>query len=997
MTCPRCGNATPGHASRCPHCGAGLTQTSVATGVAIGIDTTGLPPGATFGPAEGATLGGTDAGMTVAVDAVGAATAPGGPLRVGPFGSRYHILKLLGLGGMGAVYQAWDAQLGVAVALKVIRVDARKRSRLPEAERRLIHEINLARQVTHKNVVRIHDLGDIDGIKFITMPFVQGEDLSTLLRRELKLPVKRALRLARQIAAGMVAAHEAGVVHRDLKPANIMISGKDADESALIMDFGISASAEEDTSGAIIGTLEYMAPEQAAGKAVDARADVYAFGLIVYECLLGLRLAAPLLTPAARVEAMKYRVAEGVVPLRTVDGTIAEALEAIVMRCVEADPAKRYQSAAELVAALNEIDDNGRRLPMVRRLTKPMMVTAGVVVGLLLAGTYYTAKWLSAPPVQHPPITVLLADADNQTGDPLLNGTLEPAMATALEEASFVSAYRIGAAHALAAQLSPGSKRMDEALARLVAVREGVNVVIATTVSRDGGGYRLSARAIDAATGKQLASRDLAAGSRDSILPSVGRLTAPIRQALGDTTPRSKQLAAAETFTAGSLEAAHEYSVGQELQQSNPIEAIKHYRSAIELDPKLGRAYAGLAVSSIMLKQRDEAEGYYKTALSLLDHMSDREKLRTLGNYYGSLVHNYDKAIETFETLVSRYPGDDAAYNNLSVGYAFKLQFGKAVVAIKRARDLNPASIRYQFNYVADLMDAGDFATAVSEGQRIVREHPEFPRTYLPLALSLEARGDVQAARDVYARLEQLNPSVAAIGQADLEMYLGREKAALKILESGIARDERDKNTGELALKHVAMAEAQVALGQKTAALQAARRAAQLSSDESVQYPAARVLLAAGDEPGAERIAAALDATLQTQNRSYAKLIAAEIAFAHKRYAEALDAAVAAQKLRDSWIANFLLGRIYVESGHFAEAIGSFDVCEKRKGETPDFMFINSATLRYLPPLYYWLARAQAGVGSAAAPDNYRKFLALRADSDAPDPLVADSRRALTP
>ena len=150
-------------------------------------------------------------------------------------------------------------------------------------------------------------------------------------------------------------------------------------------------------------------------------------------------------------------------------------------------------------------------------------------------------------------------------------------MLTALEGASFVSGYKIAAAHAVASRLQPGFKRMDEALARLVAVREGVNVVIASAVSREKTGYRVSAKAIDAGTGKEIAKREMSVSSRDGILPAIGKVTAPIRKALGDSTPQSTQLAAAENFTAASLEAAHEYSLGHELQQTNPQEAIRHY------------------------------------------------------------------------------------------------------------------------------------------------------------------------------------------------------------------------------------------------------------------------------------------------------------------------------------------------------------------------------------------------------------------------------------
>src|SRR5438876_5983054 len=272
MVCPRCGSSVPAAGGRCSACGNALEQATVATGV-LPIDTTGLPDGAsfdaptTFGTGRATTgapraLSGSAATLDPAalgVDVMSVAVE--GPLTIGRFGPRYHIIKLLGAGGMGAVYQAWDAELNVAVALKVIR-GAKRRISL-DVEKRFKHELLLARQVTHKHVVRIHDLGEISGVKYITMPYVQGADLASVLRRDGKLTVPNALRFARQIASGLEAAHDAGVVHRDLKPANIMIG---ADDNAQIMDFGISASADDAAGGGIVGTLEYMAPEQGTGK-----------------------------------------------------------------------------------------------------------------------------------------------------------------------------------------------------------------------------------------------------------------------------------------------------------------------------------------------------------------------------------------------------------------------------------------------------------------------------------------------------------------------------------------------------------------------------------------------------------------------------------------------------------------------------------------------------------------------------------------------------------
>ncbi len=341
MNCPSCGGLATVSNGRCTACGV-ATRTAksddvwtraldAAAAKAAGLGSnafagTASPPDAATGPglfADAPTEAGTASADAATQPALGAdpdATRPGtsaeagvpldgsptGPLSPGhAFGPRYHIVRLLGIGGMGAVYQAWDAELGVVVAVKVIRPEvAADPAAAAMLERRFKQELLLARQVTHKNVVRIYDLGEIDGIKFITMPFIEGEELASIIRRQDKLPIERVMKIARGIATGLEAAHAAGVVHRDLKPANIMV---DTSDEAMIMDFGIARStggpnpAASDVAaafkhpagalgqtmvGAVVGTVQYMAPEQARAEPVDQRADIYAFGLIVYDMLL---------------------------------------------------------------------------------------------------------------------------------------------------------------------------------------------------------------------------------------------------------------------------------------------------------------------------------------------------------------------------------------------------------------------------------------------------------------------------------------------------------------------------------------------------------------------------------------------------------------------------------------------------------------------------------------------------------------------------------------
>ena len=282
-----------------------------------------------------------------------------GPLRLGQdFGPRYRVVKLLGSGGMGVVYQALDHELGEDIALKVLRAPAGQTvasASAVEMRRRFRAELVLARKVTHKHVIRIHDIGEIDGIRFISMPFVKGRDLAAILE-DGPLPVERALRYARQIVAGLMAVHAAGVVHRDLKPSNIMI---DEQDQVLLMDFGIARSTAPNTpqrtmAGAIVGTTAYMAPEQARGEAVDERTDIYGFGLIFYEMLLGPRSNLTIAELMARMKAAPSSA-------RQINPAIPADLDAIVTRCLQPPAADRFQRTADLAAALNGAHRKKRR------------------------------------------------------------------------------------------------------------------------------------------------------------------------------------------------------------------------------------------------------------------------------------------------------------------------------------------------------------------------------------------------------------------------------------------------------------------------------------------------------------------------------------------------------------------------------------------------------------------------------------------------------------
>src|SRR5713101_1178930 len=991
MQCTQCGLSNPPGTSVCAQCNTPLPLNDSTSKDSVRDSDTSYDADQTF--TSGVASGGSHPSAT-------AARKTGiseGALQVGiVLGDRYEILEQLGEGGMGAVYKVRDRELDRLVAMKVIRPALAQNV---EILNRFKQELIIARQVTHRNVSRIYDLAEADGVKFITMEFVEGRNLASLLRERGKLPPKEAAGIIVQVCRALEAAHAEGVIHRDLKPQNIMV---DVHDKVIVMDFGIARSIEMGNmtqTGALLGTPAYMSPEQAKGEKLDARSDLFALGIIFYELLTG---DSPYKAETAMATLYK-RTTEHVRPPAELAPEIPKPLSEIAVRCLEIDKERRYSSATEILSDLETWAGTRLGTPAVltRRGQFPPYVkwaAAGVAAALFAVGYFLRSRVGTHTAISHAPVSVLVADFKNDTKDSVFDGTLEPVFSTALEAAPFINAYRRASAHRLAKQIQPAAMGMDESLARLVAVREGVAVVVSGSISRGVEGFRLSARAVDSSSGKPIVAREVAVANKDAVLGAIGKLATPIRNQLGDTTTESAQLAAEESFTTSSLEAAHWYSLGQDAIERGQLDlAIQNYQKAVQFDPNMGRAWAGMAVASVNLKKTSDAEQYYKRTLSLLDRMSERERYRTLGTYYAAFVRNFPQAIETYQKLVFLYPGDGATYNNLSVAYIFMLDFPKAIAAVRHALDTNPRKLEWRLNYAQCSMYAGDLATAVSESERIVQENPSYQFAYLLLAVSTLARGDGDGARAIYARFEKVSPgvfSVAKMGEADLEMYFGHNKRALDILSEGIRADEKEKNTGEMALKLVAEGEAYLALGRKPDAINAARKAFQLNSAESAAYPAARVLTQAGDDVGARKIASALDNTLQTQSRSYSRLVAGEMDILHMRLPQAVEELQQGQKLRNSWISHFLLGRAYIEAAHYPEALAEFETCKKRLGETTDLMFADTATLRYLPPLYYWLARAQEGAGmKSAAQENYQKFLKLRGDSDPGDPLVNEARK----
>jgi serine/threonine protein kinase/tetratricopeptide (TPR) repeat protein len=1071
MTCARCGSPADPSSETCPTCHAPLHATTTdldQTDIGLRVSVFGrasaagpvTPVPRTLGPVTPAPRPATPKPPTVRIPAptppavavsdsdpaqtqIGAgvipparptrahrATVTSGPAtasqsQVGdlvgkPLGQRYHIIKLLGAGGMGAVYQALDNELGVAVAIKTVRKELAADPETAQLlERRFKQELLLARKVTHKNIVRVHDIGEIDGVKYITMPFIQGEDLATVLRREGKLPVERVLRLARSVISGLAAAHDAGVVHRDLKPANIMVT---PDGEGLVMDFGVARSTEnpitaaeassaavaggdalatlvaahgathpsaETMSGMVVGTIEYMAPEQSRGEAVDQRADIYAFGLILYDLLLGRARAERMKSAIAELQ---NRMREAPPALRGTDAAIPVDVERIVMKCVQPEADDRFTTSRDLEAELAKLDAHGVPLPLAKRITWKQATAAGLGVVLLLGATYWSARG-PAVAEKHEPVSILITDLRNETGDAAFDGTLEPMLKLTLEGAGFISAYdRNGIRRNLG--VAP-PERLDETAGREIAVKQGVGVVLTGALTRDGDSFAINLKAAESVTGNVIADESTEADGRDAVLGAATDLGNRVRTALGDSTSDSTRRFATEKLSTTSLEVVREYALAmQALSSSQFPEARAAFERALKVDPNFGLAYAGLASTASNMGQPQDAEKFIKEAIRHVDRMTERERLRTRGLLY-YITSDYEACVKEYGDLLTQYEADVAARNNLALCSNKLRQMARARDEMKRVVAILPKRSLYRLNASLYSTYAGDFQHA--EREALVARDLGDPWALQALAFAKLGQTDFGAATAAYealGRAEGAGPSYSTSGLGDIALYQGRFEQAARIFTEAAAADLKADERDRAAIKLVSLAYTELSRGQMRAAIDAADRAVDNSRSVQVRFLAGRTYAEAGAIAKASAIATELVDELQLEPQAYGKLLEGIVLLNRGAVRAAVRTLTEANKMLDTWIGHFDLGRAYLAAEAFPQADSEFDRCLKRSGEALSLFLDEEPTSGYLPPVYYYLGRARQGMGTSAYGDVYRRYLAIRNQADA-DPLSANIRKRL--
>jgi len=624
------------------------------------------------------------------------------------FAERYEIIEELGRGGMGKVFRVEDKKVKEEIALKLIKPEIASDKKTIE---RFRNELKIARKIRHKNVCAMFDLSEEKGSHFITMEYVSGGDLKKFIRRSGQLSVGKAISIAKQICDGLSEAHSLGIVHRDLKPNNIMIDDKG---NAKIMDFGIARSLEVKRitgAGVMIGTPEYMSPEQVEGKEVDQRSDIYSLGVILYEMVTG---QVPFEGDTPFTIGMKHK---GEMPKnpQELNTQIPDDLNRVILRCLEKDKEKRYQSAGEVASELTNIEKGipsterivPERKPLtsreitlqfsLRKLLFPALILiAVVIIGFVLWQVLPRDKTILFSPSNKPSLAVVYFT--NQTGDEALDHwrvALPLWLITDLSQSKYIDVLPADRLLSILRELDllEAKSYASEEL-KNVARKGGVNHIFQASLTKAGNIYRID-YSLQRADTLEIIASDYVTGKSEESFPSlVDDITKKIKAnlELSEDQVASDIDKNAGTITTSSPEAFRYYSIGRNFHtQGEDRKSIELMEQAVAIDPEFAMAYRSMAMAYSNLGYGTKSIELLQKALKLKDRLSDRERYLIEGGFYDRKEITYDKSIEAYEKLLEIYPDNLIARTNLAVVYINIEETHKAIelleISINKYKD----------------------------------------------------------------------------------------------------------------------------------------------------------------------------------------------------------------------------------------------------------------------------------------------------------------------